>query len=194
MRFKMAPNSLFAILLRSPWWISIAIAVVFMVVASALLPEELRLFGAAGGLPFLVLGAVAFWRQWGQPSATQVEALQQRLATLSWGEFSPLLQQGFQRQGYVVEPAQGGADLRLRRDGRQTLVSAKRWKAARHGEEAIQALAQAVRRDDDVSAGAYIALGDLSPQALRLADREGIQVLNAAALAQLLRGVSLPSA
>ena len=39
MKFKMAPNSLFAILLRSPWWISLAIAAVFAGASRALLSE-----------------------------------------------------------------------------------------------------------------------------------------------------------
>ena len=37
---KMAPNSLFAILLRSPWWISVGIALVFALASKALLPAE----------------------------------------------------------------------------------------------------------------------------------------------------------
>ena len=29
MKFKMAPNSLFAVLLRKPWWVSFVVAAVF---------------------------------------------------------------------------------------------------------------------------------------------------------------------
>ena len=38
MKFKMAPNSGFAILLRSPWWVSFAIAAVIVLLCGALLP------------------------------------------------------------------------------------------------------------------------------------------------------------
>ena len=55
---KMAPNSLFAILLRSPWWISVGIALGFALASKALLPGEYWLFGAMGGFPFTVIGAV----------------------------------------------------------------------------------------------------------------------------------------
>ena len=58
MKLKMAPNSLFAILLRSPWWISVAIAVAMGLVGAALLPEGFRLIGVLSGLPFGVIGAV----------------------------------------------------------------------------------------------------------------------------------------
>jgi len=37
--FKLPRNSLFAMLLRSPWWISFAVAGVLSLVAMALLPE-----------------------------------------------------------------------------------------------------------------------------------------------------------
>ncbi|MEJ7928688.1 restriction endonuclease [Ramlibacter sp. AN1015] len=192
MKFKMAPNSLFAILLRSPWWISIAIALAFTLISTALLPAELRAFGAMGGFPFLVIGAIALRRQWNAPSARQVEAVQQALAGMGWPAFSQALVQGFERQGYVVERLTGAADLLLLRNGRHTVVAAKRWKAARIGEDALQALQQATR-ERDASAGVYVALGELTPQARRFAEQHRIELLQGPALAQLLRGVSLPS-
>lgn len=192
MKFNMAPNSLFAILLRSPWWISIVIALAFVLLSMALLPPELQVFGAMGGTPFVVLGAVALRRQWNAPSARQVEQVQQALAGMGWPAFSQALIRGFERQGYAVERLAGPADLLLRRDGRHTVVAAKRWKAARIGEDALQALQQATR-SRDASAGVYVALGELSPQARRFADQHKIQLLQGPALAQLLRGVPLPS-
>ncbi|MBL0421756.1 restriction endonuclease [Ramlibacter sp. AW1] len=188
----MAPNSLFAILLRSPWWISIGIAVLFFAVSHALLSPELRLFGAAGGLPFLGIGIVACWRQWRAPSPRRIEQVTLSLAAMSWPDFARVLEEGFRRQGFAVERVQGAADMRLQRRGQDTLVSARRWKAARHGEEALQSLQQQARSQDAV-ASAYVALGELTPQALRFAQEHRVQVLQAPELAQLLRGVSLPS-
>ena len=40
MKLRMAENSLFAILLRKPWWLSLAIAGVMALLALALLPAE----------------------------------------------------------------------------------------------------------------------------------------------------------
>ncbi|TFY99494.1 restriction endonuclease [Ramlibacter rhizophilus] len=188
MKFRMAPNSLFAVLLRSPWWISIGLALVLLAISQALLPEQLRLVGAAGALPFVGLGLVALQRQWRLPSARQVDALAQRLSAMGWTEFSALLARGFERQGWSVEPAAGGVDLLLQRPGRKALVSAKRWKAARHGEDMLQALVKAMR-ERDASGGVYVALGELSPQAGSLAKRHSVQVLHAPELAQLLRGL-----
>lgn len=192
MKFKMAPNSLFAVLLRSPWWISFGIAGLFALVALALLPEQFRTVGALGGLPFAVVGAVALWRQLRAPSARESEAILQAVTRMPWAEFRSALEQAFARDGYAVERGPGEADFLLRRQGRTTLVAAKRWKAARHGEEALQALASSARAQD---AGCmYVALGELSPNAQRLAGKQGVQLVQAGAIVQLLRGIKLPSA
>ena len=75
MKFKMAPNSLFAVLLRSPWWISMVIALGVAAVAFALLPEPYRGLGAMGGFPFIVIGSIALWQQLRLPSAKRSEEI-----------------------------------------------------------------------------------------------------------------------
>ncbi len=188
MKFKMAPNSVFAILLRKPWWISALVAAVWVLVASALLPEDLRLVGSLGAIPFAVVSAVAFVRQWRAPSARQVEAITQTVSAMGWAEFSKALTQAYTAQGHAVRTLEGGADLRLERGGRIVLVAARRWKAARHGEETLQALVEAMAREE-ASEGHYIVLGELSANAQRLVRQQGLQLVQSGELAQLLRGV-----
>jgi restriction system protein len=188
MKFKMAPNSVFAILLRKPWWISLALASVFVLVAFALLPQDLRVVGSLGAIPFFVISGVAFVRQWHAPSAREVDALTQALSVMGWADFSKALTQAYAAQGYAVRAIEGGADLRIEREGRIGLVAARRWKAARHGEEGIQNLVDAVTREG-ASGGHYLALGELTPGAQRLVRQHGVQCLQAAELAQLLRAV-----
>ena len=69
MKFKMAEKSLFAILLRSPWWISFVLAGAVGLLARALLPAQYAGIGMMGGLPFVVIGCIALWRQAQAPSA-----------------------------------------------------------------------------------------------------------------------------
>ncbi|HYD76020.1 restriction endonuclease [Ramlibacter sp.] len=187
MKFRMAENSLFAVLLRSSWWISIAVALVLVALTQALLPPDYRNVGSMGALPFFVIGAIAFWRQLGAPSPAQAQVLLDGASRMPWPEFEQALRAGFTREGWQVRPGQGGADLLLERNGQSTLVSARRWKAARHGEDALQALDQAMQRQE-VGRGVYVALGELSPQAARLAKSRQIEVLQGAKLARLLRG------
>jgi hypothetical protein len=61
-------QSLFAVLLRSPWWISMVIALGVAAVAFALFPQPYRGLGAMGGLPFVVIGSIALWRSCGYPA------------------------------------------------------------------------------------------------------------------------------
>ena len=64
MKFKMSPNSLFAVLLRSPWWVSFALMGLFSLAAVALLPRDYALAGVLGTFPFFAVGCIAAWRQW----------------------------------------------------------------------------------------------------------------------------------
>lgn len=191
MKFKMAPNSLFAILLRSPWWISVAIAVVLGLVGAALLPEGFRIVGALSGLPFAIIGAIAARRQWQLPSAARVAQTQQALATMAWPAFAALLEQAFRRDGYTVQRGQASAvDFELERQGRRMLVSARRWKSARTGQEALRAL-QAARDAGDAPDALYIGLGELSDNAHPFAAQHRIAIWRAPELAQALRGLPL---
>ena len=194
MKFKMAENSLFAILLRSPWWISLLLAVLLGVAGFALLPEQFRVVGALSGLPFAVIAVLAAHRQWQRPSAERVAQTQQALATMPWPAFSALLEQAFQRDGYTVQRGTTTAvDFELERQGRRTFVSARRWKSARTGLEVLRPL-QAARDAADASEALYIGLGPLSDSALPFAATHRMQVWHAPELAHALRGLPLGAA
>ena len=72
MKFRMAKNSLFAVLLRSPWWISAAIAAALVLLGLAVLSDPFRVLAILSGVPFAVIGAVAARRQWHLPSTARV--------------------------------------------------------------------------------------------------------------------------
>ena len=186
MKLKIAPNSLFAILLRSPWWISIALVLAISLASRALLPAQYVVFGIIGALPFLVIGAVAAYQQLQTPSTDQVSRTLQNAAAMSWHDFSNALEQAYVRQGYrVTRPGYPATDLLLAKSGRRTLVAAKRWKAGNHGVEPLQALS-AARKAQDTSNCIYITLGDVSEKTQRFAAQNGVELLSGTALAQLL--------
>ncbi|MGE0875084.1 MAG: hypothetical protein AB7O31_10490 [Burkholderiales bacterium] len=66
---KLPENSLFAILLRSRWWISAAIAAVLFAGARLVVAAEYAFFVA---LPFAVIAGYAAWGQLRQPGAQRV--------------------------------------------------------------------------------------------------------------------------
>lgn len=190
MKLKMARNSLFAVLLRSPWWISILLAALVGAAAYALMPEKYRVAGALGGFPFFVIGLIALWQQMRLPSARRSEEILRAVGTMNWPEFSSALQDGFAKQGYRVERGQGPADFALSRQGGTTLVAARRWKAARIGEETLQAL-YAAAQSQGAGNCLYVTLGELSANAQVFAKRNNVQLMQQQALAYLLKDVKL---
>ena len=62
MDLRMNPNSLFAILMRRPWWVSGGIAVGLVALARLVLPQQWFIVGAASAIPFLAIAAIAGWR------------------------------------------------------------------------------------------------------------------------------------
>ena len=187
----MAKNSLFAILLRSAWWVSAGIALVLALLSFALLPEAYRIVGALSGLPFVVVAALAARRQWHLPSQARVTETQQALSSMAWPAFAALLEQAFRRDGYSVQPGQmPGVDFELERQGRRMLVSARRWKSARTGLEVLRTL-QTARDRSEAPDALYIGLGPISDNARPFAAEHRIAVWQAAELAHALRGLSL---
>lgn len=188
----MAPNSLFAILLRSPWWISFLVAASIAVLAWVALPAPFRIPVALGGAPFLVIGLIAAWQQLRAPRAAQVAQTLQILSGLSWADFSSALEAAFRREGHTVQRLPGTrADMELVKAGRVSLVSCKRWKAARMGVEPLRELHAAVQ-SRDAHEGICVVMGEVTDNARQFAAAEGLRLLQGTELAVLLREVRRP--
>jgi restriction system protein len=180
----MHENSLFAVLLRSPWWISIAIAVALALAARMFLPD---LYAIAMGLPFLAIGAIAGWRQFQAPSAKRIAGTVEAVRAMSWGEFARVLEGAFEREGYkVARLDEAAADFELTKGWRVSLVSAKRWKAARTGIEPLEAL-EAARRRREAHECIYVLAGDITDNARKFAAQKNIRLAQGAELVRLLR-------
>lgn len=189
MKFKMAEKSLFAILLRSAWWISLSIAGLIALVSKALLPPEYFLFGAMGGFPFVVIAMITLWRQLRAPSTAHVEATLAQINAMPWREFSAALEQALVRDGFEVKRLENAAaDFELLKSGRTVLLSGKRWKAARLGLEVFQAL-EAARSARDASSCICVTAGEVTDNARQFAASHQIRVIQGTELAQLLRPV-----
>ena len=185
MKFKMSDKSLFALLLRSPWWISFVVAAVLGLVASALLPAPVSAVGMLFGFPFVVIGTMAAWRQRNAPKPAQVAQALQRCAAMSWSEFSDAIDLAYTRQGYAVTRLSGpAADFSVEKQGRITLLSCKRWKAANHGVGVLTDL-EALRQTMGAQDVTYIGLGAVTDNARRFAKEQGIYLMPELELAQI---------
>jgi restriction system protein len=190
MNFKMRENSVFAILLRSPWWISAVVAIVFITAAAALMPPQYAPFGMMSAAPFVVIAGMVLWRDRNAPDPKRVEAALAQAASQPWRAFAAALEKAFAAQGYEVTQLVGGAsssgaDLRLVRQEQTTLVSAKRYKAATHGTEPLRELAAAMQKTS-AEHGVYISLGEVTDQATAFAKEQGIELLSGLRLGALL--------
>ena len=184
MKFKMSEKSLFAVLLRSPWWISFVLVAVIALAAGALLPKEYAGVGMLGGFPFFVIGCMAMWRQRNLPSAAELEKGLSMLSSMGWRDFSALLETAFTRQGHTVKHLNGAADMQLEKKGVLTVVSAKRWKAAALGVESLRELV-AARDALEARNCVCITLGQVSAKANEYAEQNRITLISDADLVVL---------
>jgi restriction system protein len=186
MKFKMSEKSLFATLLRAPWWVSFLVMFGVALVAGALLPEAYKIAGMLGAFPFFVIGVMAAWRQRKAISSSRIQELVDQARGMGWRDFSVLVEEALRQQGFVVTPLNDGpADFQIEKNGRITLVSAKRWKAATVGAEHLRELL-AVREKRDAFSCSCMSLGVFSQAAIDLANESPMQLLGSANIAQLM--------
>ena len=190
MKLKMHSNSLFAVLLRSPWWVAGLVAAGAFGATRIFLPTELAAFAA---LPFAVLATYVAWKQLRAPSGRRIARTLERLRAMSWDEFAQAIEKGFSRDGYTVRRLGAkGADFELTQGSRRTLLACKRWKATRSGIEPLRELEDA-RRASDAAGCIYVATGEVTAQARAFAAERSIEVLEGAALARSVE-LAKPSA
>ena len=186
MKFKMSEKSLFAALLRAPWWVSFLVMFAVALVAGALLPEAYKTAGMLGAFPFFVIGVMAAWRQRNAISPSRIQELVEQARVMGWRDFSVLVEEALRQQGFVVTRLnEGPVDFQIEKNGRVTLVSAKRWKAATVGAEHLRELL-AVRQSRDAFSCTCMSLGVFSQAAIDLANDSPMQLLGAANIAQLM--------
>ncbi len=186
----MSDKSLFAVLLRSPWWISFALAVGVGAACFKLFPDRFAIVGALSGLPFAVIGGIAMWKQRGIPNAAKVDATLQKLSELSARDFASALEAAYVQDGCTVNKVTAsGADLSITKAGRTVLVNSKRWKAATHGIEPMRGLAAAMEALD-ANQGVYLAVNALSDSARTFAAKNSIRIMQGTELALLMKNAT----
>jgi restriction system protein len=186
MKWEMNENSLFAVLLRSAWWVSFAIGLAISASGVVFMPPNWQAFGVVMGGPFLVIGCIAAWRQFQAPSSARIERTLVAVRGMSWPDFAGALEEAYRRDGYAVSRVDGaGADFELKKDWRTLLLCGKRWKVARTGIEPLRDLhAACVAREAHECL--YVATGDVTDQARQFAADHRIRLVEGAELARLM--------
>jgi restriction system protein len=183
MKWRPKENSAFAVLARSPWWVSLLIAAGVFLLARHFVPDVYAIFVP---LPFYATGGVAAWRRLHTPSPARVARALEALRALGADEFARALEDAYRREGYEVARLDGRqADLELTKAGRTTLVAFKRWKAQRTGIEPLREL-DAARRAREAHECACVAAGEVTDSARAFAAEKAIRIVGEAELARLL--------
>jgi restriction system protein len=184
MKWKIPENSIFAMLLRQSWWVSALAALATFVVVQNFVPWGYALFAT---LPFTVITLMVAWKQLFGPTGARVEKALEKTRSLSWEDFAQALERGYRAEGYTVQRVDGAADFELQKLGYLTLVSARRWKAARTGVDPLRELAAAGEKREARECH-YAVAGELTDQARAFAKKKGVKLVEGAELARLVRG------
>ncbi len=178
----MAQETLFRILMRQPWWVTILVAVVLFAIVHAIFPPVAPFIA----LPFTGLGIYIAFRQWTGTSPVAADERLSSLRAMSWETFSTLVVEAYKRRGYGVSAAERpGYDFTLTKGGRITLLHCRRWRVNQVGVGPVRDLARAVQREE-VSNGICISAGVFSPHARKLVSTEPITLLSGSELVELV--------
>ena len=192
MKLKMNKNSLFAILLRSPWWVSTSLAVFIFTIAVVLVPQDFRLFGMLMSAPCWIIAAIASWKHFRAPNPVYIEHRLQVFRSMPAQEFSNAVEQALVRDGFAVTKLnRPEADFSITTEERGGLVACKRWKVPTTGIEPLRELYQAAAETEREEC-IYVTTGVFTPNAMQFAVDKKIRLLHGGALVQFLREVKTP--
>ena len=178
----MARETLFRILLRQPWWITLVVAGGLFWLTYSLFPPVAPFVA----LPFIILAIYIAVVQWRKGSPSDVEAHLETLRGMSWEEFRPLVVAAYEERGYTVLPSDGrGYDYKLTKNGQTILLQCRRWKVNQVGAAPVRELAEAVATADAYK-GICLAAGDFSQPARKLTIDEPVALVSGADLIELI--------
>src|SRR6266446_1415503 len=157
-------------------------------------PQMQRLGWLIGFVPAMVSLAAGFagWKMRQQRAAFLQQNLDiEWLNKLTWQDFERQVAEVYRQQGYWVDEvggggADGGVDLRLRRDGKTSIVQCKRWKTYKVGVKPVRELfgVMAAERADRA---VFITSGVYTDEALRFAEGKPLELVDGAQLSEMLR-------
>ena len=195
-------SSIFEDVLKAPWYVSAALAVVFYgiaLISPAILSGKPTLVGAAValktafnvlGLLFTLASVVALViPRISKQSFKQTKSLQQ-IRSLTWQQFETYIAEAYREQGYQVtktpEGADGGVDLILRKDNEVTFVQCKHWKANKVGVAKVREFFGAMA-SGGADAGIFVTAGEFTKEAEAFATQHGIKAIDGPLLEDLIK-------
>ncbi len=185
MALTMAQNSLFAILLRSSWWLSVIIGLLLIAASLLIAGGKYLIVGITAALPFLGIGAYSAYQQLQRPSSNRVIEVVEQARSMPAADVARRIATAYEAERYSTEVFKpDGADLVMTRGGRVIVLSTKRFKAANTGIEPLKKLITAGQKAE-AGGHLYVTLGEVSDTARKYARDNYIDLIDAEALAAL---------
>lgn len=184
----MYKNSLFAVLLRSPWWYSVLIGLFFILASTAIANGKYVFLGVFTSLPFLGIAAYSGYKQSQLPSRKRILEVAEQVQKMRPAQIAEKIAEPYIEARFDSEPFKGEmANLALIRGNRTVLVSTKRFKAANTG---IDPLKKLVASGEKLEATEYVfvVLGEISDAARDYAKQNSIKIVQAQELALYFDG------
>src|SRR5687767_3258249 len=186
----MHENSLFSILLRSPWWMSALVGAGIFVLVRIWFAVVYAAFAA---LPVIIIAAYVGWKQLRQPSAEQVAKRIEALKALPAEEVAQAFEAGFRREGYGVARLKGEqGEFELSNAGRVAGVLTRRCEDVGVGRELLDEL-EALSKHRKADECIYVTAGEVSDSARKFAFDSNVKLIEGPGLVALLSCNPQPS-
>ena len=182
-------------LVLAPWWVSATLALLAFTILPSVLPANVATGGLVITITFMLLmiSALSAFRSLRGRVLLDSQTSLDSLRSLPWKRFEDVLAEAYRRRGYqVVETlgcgADGGVDLRLRKDGQLIVVQCKRWKGKPVAVQVVREL-YGVMIDQRASAAKIVATTSFTSDAVVFAKGKPIELVDSNALLRLVRDV-----
>jgi restriction system protein len=193
-------------LLQSAWWASFIVAVLaytfFTFVIPGILDGSKLLVGVAGmsksiapyaAIFFCFIGGLAWFNVKRKAKLVDRQADINSIRSLSWKQFEELLGEIGRRKGYqVIENfgggADGGVDVRFKKDGKLVLVQCKNWKAQKVNVKVVREL-YGVMAAEGAHGGLVVTAGTYTQDALDFAKDKSIDLIGGQKLEKMVAEV-----
>lgn len=184
----MSKNSLFSVLLRSPWWYSVLIGLFFILASTVIANGQYVILGVFTALPFFGIASYSGYKQAKLPSQKRVLEVAEQVQKMRPIQIAEKIAEPYIEARFDAEAFKGeAATLTLIRGNRTVLISAKRYKAANTGIDHFKKLVSA---GENLEATEYlfVALGEVSDAARDYAKLNSISIIQALELALYFDG------
>jgi restriction system protein len=193
-----------------PWWMTLIIAAIIYPALRFVLPvipfDNHLISAMTQGIsklaylilvPLIAVAIFSFFNQLRKGKMLENQSGLDSIKNLSWRQFEELVGEVYRRQGYLVlenpsDGADGGIDLRLRKNGQITFVQCKHWKSKSVGVKVVREL-YGVMTAAKANNGVLATFGNFSQEARSFAKSKPIQLITGNQLVKLITEVQKSS-